>query len=351
MKSRSRLGAPGLGACTLLALVTAAGCPKPRGTDPPADDEELSLACPQHICGQNDPRLNDYRFDRLNLEGQRDAETGSRYLSFADPAGRQLRLGVTPQGELYGVYPDRKVLRGPGLIGSRIKVEIIGKEGQPVRREITIKGATRARSMSTDHRPLVRYWLAYGIEGGPARMPLCYGTDSADFGVLVSRDELYDRKGREVSVPFGDPRARNWINFLCRDHALEKMKRMSYDPARGPRDPYRSTVSERNATIKMITAAYCENAEGETAAFTRPGTDVFWQDRRGWVVEGTPPTDGSVTYELEAYWNEQGAMCLQTRRALETRGDEISRCWSRLPTCDVEPTGWLWKTYVPVVAP
>lgn len=335
-------------------LAATAACPRARGpAEPQTPDDEgepLALQCPQYICGQNDPRLNDYRFSALNLDGKVDEVTGSQYLFFTDPAGTRLRLEVTLRGELYGVYPDGRKLEDQALVGSQIHVRIRGKNGRPLPRVISIKGITHAERLSNEPGGLRRYWLAYGPPTDPQRMPLCYGEDKADLGALLSRDELYDRLGREVSVPYGDAKARGWVNFLCRDHALEKMKRMSYEPGRSPDDPYYTTVAERNAAIKMITAAYCVNREGQTAAFTRPGTDVFWQNDKGWIVDGAPPSTSLLPYELEAYWDENGAMCLSSRRAEDTRGDEISHCWSRLPRCETAPARWKWRTYVPVPA-
>jgi ADYC domain len=337
----SALGALALG-------LGASGCPRPSSTGSPSEPDELSLECPQHICGQNDPRLNDHRFSVFHLGGERAPSTGSAYLGFQDPAGQRLTLKVMPRGEMLGIYDDGRELRGQALIGSQLSVELRGQDGKRLPRVIRIKGITTAKRLSRDDTPLLRYWLSYGPPEQPERMPLCKGQDSADLGALLIRDERYSPKNLEIAVPYGDPRAHDWITFLCRDHALEKMKRMSYEPGRPPDDPYFTTPAERNATIKMITAAYCLNRDDEAASFTKPGTEIFWQNDAGWMVMGAPPSLSVMGHEIEAYWDENGAVCLSSRRAKDTRGDDASRCWRNLPVCNGEPPRWEWVTYVPV---
>jgi hypothetical protein len=326
----------------------AMGCPRPSNPGSPGRPAEQSLECPQHICGQNDPRLNDHRFSVFHLGGRRDPSTGSAYLGFQDGAGQPLTLEVTPRGEMVGTSADGRKLRGDALIGGQLSVEIQSQDGRRLPRVIQINGITTAKHLSREDAPLTRYWLSYGPPGQPEKMPLCKGEDVADLSALLVRDELYNPKALEIEVPYGDPRAHDWVTILCHDHALEKMKRMSYEPGRSPDDPYFTTPAERNATIKMITAAYCLNRDDKAVSFTRPGTPLFWQNDAGWMGVGAPPSPSVMGYELEAYWDENGAVCLSSRRANPTPGDAVSQCWRDLPVCQGEPPHWEWVTYVPV---
>ena len=321
-----------------------------RDTSPqkPAEpDVSLIESCPQYLCGQNDSRLNDYRFAMLHLGGKRNVHTGAALVGFEDRDGKRLALDVTPSGEMVGTYPGGVRLANEGLVGSHIIVDIRRKDGKSVTRVIEVKGVTRASHMSREDGALTRYWLSFGPPENPRQLSLCKGEDRADLGALLIRDELYSQKTLAIEAPIGDPRSRDWVTLLCHDHALEKMKRMSYDPGRSPKDPYFTTPAARNATIKMITAAYCENHDREWVSFTRPGTSLFWQNRAGWMIDGAPPDHSLMNYEIEAYWDENGAICLNTRRTEYARGYRVSRCWARLPACQGVPRRWEWVTYVP----
>ena len=72
--------------------------------------------------------------------------------------------------------------------------------------------------------------------------------------------------------------------------------------------PQSSTPDERQATLKMLTAKYCD-----AVSYTRNGTFLLWQSLTGWTEGVIPPTvnDGP----MEAKWTAKGAACLSHSRA------------------------------------
>ncbi|MFY0533206.1 ADYC domain-containing protein [Nannocystis pusilla] len=89
----------------------------------------------------------------------------------------------------------------------------------------------------------------------------------------------------------------------------------------------------------MITADYC----GAGTSYTAQGTEVHWMDLAETVGPSVPPA-GTL---LEAYWTENGAVCLDTPR-LVSRTEVELEC--DLPTCDeIDPEEHpiVWTTYVP----
>ncbi|MFY0538849.1 ADYC domain-containing protein [Nannocystis pusilla] len=107
---------------------------------------------------------------------------------------------------------------------------------------------------------------------------------------------------------------------------MAKMKHMGYGPNQDfPGQSTAATVNQRQATIRMITADYC----GDGYSFTEDGTHLDWENLAETVSPDAPPSWS----DIEALWDEDGAVCLSNPR-LATLAQVAVRC--TLPTCTTQ---------------
>src|SRR5690606_27578518 len=84
-----------------------------------------------------------------------------------------------------------------------------------------------------------------------------------------------------------------WFTLACAGSAAAKMKLLGYGPQSST-----TTPSQRQATVKMITADYC----GDGQSYTQSGTEVHWANASGTVA----PEPDAALGALEAVWTEDG---------------------------------------------
>jgi hypothetical protein len=113
----------------------------------------------------------------------------------------------------------------------------------------------------------------------------------------------------------------SWFNLACAGSAMAKMHLLRHTqpgslvPVTGAppvplADP--STLPERQAMLKMLTADYC----GDGRSFTRTGQPLRYMDRRHWYP-GVPFSLDPAAFEIgsiEAIWGASGAVCLSQPR-------------------------------------
>jgi hypothetical protein len=133
-----------------------------------------------------------------------------------------------------------------------------------------------------------------GGNGGGPPMP--------DFYAVLFDDDRVDT----VDLRFTGEES-NWFNIGCAGHALAKMHLLGQTRAASNLLGVTTTIAERTAHLKMITADYC----GTGNAFTVPGQPLRWRDAHGWYDTTPSPLGTGV---LEARWFEGGALCLNTPR-------------------------------------
>ncbi len=93
----------------------------------------------------------------------------------------------------------------------------------------------------------------------------------------------------------------DWFNLGCASHTLSKLL-LTRNTFHSQRPGIARAWEQRQATLKMQVADYC----GGGIPFTVAGQKLVWQ---GDLVEYI-----SAASELEARWNENGAMCLNVPR-------------------------------------
>jgi hypothetical protein len=132
--------------------------------------------------------------------------------------------------------------------------------------------------------------------------------------IFALRDEdYYESDGNILPKP-------GTITLACPGSALSKMKLMGYDPQD---QVYPTTLSQRQAVIKMLTSRYCG-----AFSFTGDGTPLYWENRNRWFSWRPAGT-------VEALWNENGAICLKwPRNPRFTREKVVSETCKQLPPCE-----------------
>lgn len=130
---------------------------------------------------------------------------------------------------------------------------------------------------------------------------------------LLVKGEIYDYETATVVEPTPPGR---WFNIACAGSAIGKMKLMGYDPA-PLKSAWKTKAWQRQATLKMITASYCEAASHEQ--FTQTGQRLAFQNRAEWFDPWS-----RVVYDdsqVEAFWGAKGATCLNLPRSSRWRVD------------------------------
>ena len=149
---------------------------------------------------------------------------------------------------------------------------------------------------------------------------------------LVARD-YYDTVNARIRKI--DYRKVELFNIACAGTALAKMRLLGLDPEADPDDGKR-----REATLKMITARYCEGLENY--AFTEEGIELKWDSSPAWPPSLKPH---------ESYWTNKGALCLDHPRLFNDDPvkekdlvKDIRDFCSRNPCTESNASGALWAT-------
>jgi hypothetical protein len=102
----------------------------------------------------------------------------------------------------------------------------------------------------------------------------------------------------------------SWVNLGCAGSALAKMALTGHTEASANALTFATTLPERQAMLKMLTADYC----GGGKPFTVGGQPLNWRDDHGTMqlaaLTATPPQP----LVLESRWTENGAACLEKPR-------------------------------------
>jgi hypothetical protein len=273
--------------------------------------------CPTWGCGSNTPRVEGAPIEALNLRGEPNPQ--GIVLIQGSLRGRGCPKSATLDvqgGELVGLAADGQVAcRGQGLVGATFKLKLSDA------RQVTIRIANMGRVYSwhvePPPQPLATYLLVEGRTGAPIcpqdeawMEPWQLTPAGSEFGpvwhtptrhAIVVRGETY--LGTDATVTRSGKDAADWFNIACAGTAIAKMRLLGYDPL-----DRSSTPRQRQATLKMITARYC----GSTS-FTERGMPVLWKSDRSTPYHGSP--DPTTVDEIEARWDEDGAVCLSHARA------------------------------------
>jgi hypothetical protein len=310
---------------TSLALLMAFGTACAPDDDPGAVElRPYEYTCPTWRCGFNSAEVNGRSIAELNLDGVANS-AGIRITGYTPPL---LKFGYTlgVEGDELVARKGASVLRRDQLLGSMFWIEG-DLLGLPLSLPITIADWEYVPSWAAGKPPIVAYTLLYLHPLELVDRNVCSGSllDPLASVATVLGGERYDDATKTV-VP--DPR---WFTIACAGSAAAKLKLLGYGPQSSA-----TTVARRQTTLKMITADYC----GEGVSYTANGTPIQWANADGTVA----PDSGEALGDVEAVWNEHGALCLGEHRLAGT----VVACDQPLPSCaglDVGDGEWI--TYVP----
>ena len=167
-----------------------------------------------------------------------------------------------------------------------------------------------------DDRPIEQDFKEQLCKGGPLEPGLWQA--GSDHAAITFEGDHYDAERKTVSkVRPGDGR----FNLACGGAAIAKMHLLRHSEAgsiKNGASPLITTIDERAAMLKMLTADYC----GDGMAWTADGTPLSYADARGRYVSPPPPTFSTLTTfsklrvstNVEGVWSAKGALCLNQPR-------------------------------------
>ncbi|MCY0986914.1 ADYC domain-containing protein [Nannocystis sp. ILAH1] len=274
--------------------------------------------------GSNSAHANEYPIDKLSLSSAPN-EARITVIGIEDPLGTLYWL--TTAGDDLVAF-DRLTLTDVAsageLVGWTIKLYRAGTPEEPAEEiDIEILGFDGNIASWADEGPAISaYALAYHDSGNYNELyPVCPDPEEDGADVITSTiisGEIYLEHSKQIVDV-----APGWITIACLGNAVAKMKRMGYGPNQAfPGQGTPATVNQRQSTIRMITADYC----GEGVSFTEDGIHLDWEN----LAETVSPDTAPLWLNVEALWDEDGAICLSNPR-LATLPEVAALC--TLPTC------------------
>jgi hypothetical protein len=314
----------GVVALSLVAL-QACALEEPAHVEEVASEVNVGGPCIEEICGANSPELDLLGFHDLHLGGQANLEsfvleprngkpqiikgTTSYVLHVAGAmvSGTQLQF---PFGQLSGSQ----------LVGAYIPIRNL-KNGRQY--HLVIRGVSPMNYFVPASAPPAPSFEAYTLTWRYANLdyerPVCNNIEglrklrSVDYeqaqvelmgldvlqSVIFEGDRIYtDTKTMEKAADD------QWVNIGCAGHTLAKLF-LTRNTVHSQRPGIPRPWEQRQATLKMITAAYCTGI-GRGYPFTSFGETVVWKGDL--IPYFRMPTS------LEARWTENGAQCLHEPR-------------------------------------
>jgi hypothetical protein len=308
-----------------LAALTALGTLGPLGAtgcvelasdadtdaDQVASTEQAVIECDTWVCGSNSPIIDSYPFHELNARGLVNDQGFSVLSLWKANVNYQLYV---EHGRIIGRLGLAQIT-GAGLVGSEIRLRR-GIQTFAIRVTAVGQVQTFAR-LAGSPRMLETYQLdtAEIFAGSPptgwhslcSNKPSRENPDVLDMNpahALVFEGERIDAASKTIA-PVLDL---NWFNIGCAGHALAKMAINAQTEAAAQTYGFSTTILDRQAFLKMLTADYC----GTGRTFTISGQPLQWMDWRGYTQYVASPAD----LHLEARWTPNGAACINTPRVI-----------------------------------
>jgi hypothetical protein len=320
------------GVCTLVAMLGA--CAE-LADNVEQVSSEVGVGCPELGCNLNAASLGDgLYFHELHPAGLPNS-AGVRFVRFESSRGVPLTLQVF-RDRLRGIDPNGVVYQGTGLVDARIHLA----------RE-TERYVVRIADVDTDS---VQFWvfphavpiysfvytkLSATDPEHRQEQPVCTTNDVEEAvpttAAFVFIGDRYNAVNKTVTDVTG-----GWFNVACAGSAMAKLHLLRHTRAGELPPVYTTTVPQRQAMLKMLTADVC----GTGLSFTVDGENVHYTDQRGW--HPLPALTGTT----ESIWTENGAICLDEPRREREEGREVRdrierECpGRRLPSCAAMESSW-----------
>lgn len=307
---------------SILALMSVLGACEST----PAPSSPIFIGCPTFGCGTNGAWLGqDIVFHELDANGQAN-DAGVRMRGFrAPPISGQpdeyLELDVDGD-RLQGKRSDGTLLEGKDLVGAVLYL---------------FRGHTRweLKIVNVDE---IGFWTGpeatatvYDINFSPANsdlrkwQPLCrptkekgFESDALQGSALFFRGDRYNALGKQVEETGPED---TWFNIACSGTAISKLHLLRHTLAGRHPDAQVTKVEQRQAVLKMLTGDYC----GTGYPFTEDGHPLVYSYDQQWkrvnsalrpLRPDVTPAGWTAAESLDAIWNMDGAVCLDTPRLL-----------------------------------
>jgi hypothetical protein len=275
----------------------------------PGDDG----TCPVWECGSNSPIIDFIEFHDahelgdINTEGFHIVDFERRVVLFGHTFWISYRPDIVNDEIIARATsgdPDDD-LKGSQVIGMRF----VFQRGR-VSYYLNVKALGRA-PMSARYNGVQKYTRTYELTWQYAASPvtvhsLCGASSDNDgldnFHAVVFDDDRIESDTITVTGLMAD-----WFNIGCKGHTLAKQHLMGHTKAATailalPLSQVTS-LQQRTANLKMLSGDYC----GDGDPFTVAGMPLRWAYLNGWFSNLT-------IGQLEARWDENGAICLNTPR-------------------------------------
>lgn len=278
-------------------------------------------ACDDWGCGMNSPYIDNWGFHSLRLDGAA-GENGFRIAKF-DKLGQEYELHVE-DGKITGTASGLPPLTafgavGPGLVGARIHLY---QNGAPAW-DILIADVGRVWSWAKQNgQPymLETYKLMWSWPNMPDGKFMNVCPDSTTEGgmtayhAVVFEGDVIDAEAKKVSgwLDFGQ------FNIGCAGNTLAKMALMGHTEA-AESYGFSTTTDERQTLLKMYSADYC----GTGKALTIGGQPLQYSDDKDWINASFPSA-------VEALWDRNGAVCLNTPRTVAYPTPYFPNVWAEI---------------------
>ncbi len=297
---------------SFLAVAAGAGCVFNEQLTEGEESQALKNQCDDWFCGQNSPVILNHGFSDLRIDHAENAQ-GFAFWKLVDAQGVEWELHVN-NAEIWG-----KSLTGSGLltnqhlVGSRIWVRYRGSAMYII--EISEVGPAQfwAALPNGTHPTTPSYtlrWAPFDITTGVGHFEdLCSNPPDSDnvgetLGIDVHRTVVFEGDRFDSVTKKATGYDGRYFNLGCAGSLLAKMHLSGHTTASSAWG-YATTIYEKTAMIKMLSADYC----GDGSAFTVAGEPLYWADDRS-----TMQAFGKG--DVEARWSHKGALCLNKPRVL-----------------------------------
>lgn len=312
--------------------------------EPPELGEETSAlnpGCPIWGCNENSPLMavigNFHELDFLGTENRQHM----RILDFRLPnSSVSYQARIVGKSRLVVESAQTGIVSGHALEGGWFNIDSPYGVYKLFIQRVTPAAVSPVHFWVGTPTPIETYTLTYMTPTqteDPYRTPLCnYAPPESETGTgqdswaspleaFVFTGDRYDDVTKTVAE-IDD--SSGFFNIACAGSALAKLHLNRHTTAGSP-GPNGAVASKakRQAMLKMYVSDVC----GTGSAWTIKGTPLRFTDTTGWF----PLATAGLTHE--AYWDQDGAQCLDTHR-LGSLYDYAIHHECRVPAC---PTGVL----------
>jgi hypothetical protein len=299
-----------------LSLGMLAACSSSKPSPVPGQAlRPLPPICDPWGCGTNAATVANVRFHEVSKIPNVPNNEGLSYLDFFDESG-PLELSVIGD-RLRGIREDGTEREGTKLIGATLRLSY-GPNAVIYRLEISGYQPT-VYWVDPDAHEVPAYTFVVSREDDPTKTyALCDAPPENNWGAISGMAILYsgDRyRAAEKTLRTDDVDA--WFNVACAGTALAKLHLMRHTAAAS--DPaHLTTINQRQALLKLVTADYCGTGESFTmdGRSLRYGVDQPWLNWWHDPITVFNPWDATVLESLDAVWDHTGATCLSVPRML-----------------------------------